>query len=271
MTTWPPGGGGDRTQRRPPRHNGLTAPHFVALLDVDPRLVGVLLEALRQEGIAAYAAPTPGTVGGYLDVRLPERPTDRMWVDGLRRLQARSVVTRELDALEGQPPADGAAGAAGAPDAATGPAGGTGDDAFDAIVAGFNAAPLPGPVPWPAAEDVPAVAQPPGPPPARVLRAPVAGPPPAPEPDYVDAILDEHFVPEPPPPLPRPSVVTFWAIVGIVGGLVLLVGASALGWQLDAVIEAIAAGGILVGFATLVWRMRDGDPDDDDPDDGAVV
>lgn len=29
--------------------------------------------------------------------------------------------------------------------------------------------------------------------------------------------------------------------------------------------------GILTGFVTLVWRLRPGDEEDDDPDNGAVV
>ena len=29
--------------------------------------------------------------------------------------------------------------------------------------------------------------------------------------------------------------------------------------------------GILAGFVTLIWRLRPGDEDDHDPDDGAVV
>ena len=29
--------------------------------------------------------------------------------------------------------------------------------------------------------------------------------------------------------------------------------------------------GILAGFVTLIWRLRPGDEDEDDPDNGAVV
>lgn len=29
--------------------------------------------------------------------------------------------------------------------------------------------------------------------------------------------------------------------------------------------------GILAGFVTLIWRLRPGDENDDDPDNGAVV
>jgi hypothetical protein len=251
----PPGGAGDRTNRPHPRDNGLAAEHFVALLDVDPRIAVPLLEALRRAGIAAYVAPTPGRVGGYLDVQLPERPTDRLWVDGSRRAQAGEVVRRELSGHSGEGPA-GPAGPAPA------------SDPFDEIVAGFHD---PWPVderPWPAAEDVVAE-EPPAPLPAsRVVRPPVIEPEDV-LPPHVEAYLDEHFVPEPPPPLPRPAVATSWALVGLLGGLALLIGSGLFHWQLDPIVQAAAGFGILGGFATLVWRMRD--TSDDDPDDGAVV
>jgi hypothetical protein len=256
----PAGGAGDRTNRPHPRGNGLPAEHFAALLDVDPRVAELLLEALRRAGIAAYVAPTPGSVGGYLDVHLPDRPTDRLWVDGARRVQAGEVVRQELASSS----TDVATPAASAEPTA---------DPFEQIVAGF-ADPWPtgsGEVPWPAAEDIPA--EPTGTvlPPSRIVRYPVV------ErrrddalPEAVENYLDEHFVPDPPPPLPRPSIATFWALVGLVGGLVVLVGSSILRWQLDLFIEAAALFGILGGFATLVWRMHDRS-DDDDQDDGAVV
>lgn len=246
MTTLPPGGG-DRTPRPRTRDNGLTAEHFVALRDVDPRLVGTLLETLRLAGIAAYAAPTPHRMGGYLDVRMPERPTDRLWVDGARRADASTLVEGELGSLN------------------------LDEDPFDAIIANFHAAPAVGEHPWPDAEDLPA-GEPPAPPApaARVLRSPVVLPPPEPLPGPMESVLDEHFVPEPPPPFPRPPIVTFWAIAGILGGLVMLFGAGFGGWQLDPVLQGVAGVGILGGFVTLIWRMRDVAGDDSD-DDGAVL
>jgi hypothetical protein len=273
MTAPPPGGAGDRTDRPHPRDNGLAAEHFVALLDVDPRIAVPLLDALRRAGIAAYVAPTPGTVGGYLDVRLPERPTDRLWVDGSRRAEAGHVVRSELDARVDEPVADGEE-----PRPDTTPAGDaapTPVDPFDEIVAGFHSTWTPGAdTPWPEAENLP-VDEPTAPPASRIVRfslerAPAEhlGPPP---PSPAEAYLDEHFVPEPPPPLPRPAVATFWALVGLVGGLLVLVLAGILQWQLDPVVQTAAGFGILGGFATLIWRMREAPDDDDDGDDGAVV
>jgi hypothetical protein len=257
----PPGGAGDRTNRPHPRDNGLAAQHFVALLDVDPRLAGPLLDVLGRAGIAAYVAPTPGRVGGYLDVRLPERPTDRLWVDGSRRAQAIEIVRTELAGHEhGDGPVAG-------PPSATPPT--PSSDPFDEIVAGFHEPWTPdGERPWPAAEDVTVEDVTTTLPPSRVVRPPVADPE-EPLPPHVEAYLDEHFVPGPPPPLPRPAVVTFWALVGLIGGLAVLICDGLFHWELDPIVQAGAAFGMLGGFATLVWRMRD--TDDDDPDDGAVV
>ena len=36
-------------------------------------------------------------------------------------------------------------------------------------------------------------------------------------------------------------------------------------------VELFGFTGILAGFVTLIWRLRPGDEDDDDPDNGAVV
>ena len=65
----------------PGRDNGFVARHYVPLADLDPRLADAMLEALRAEGIAAYVVPSTGQLGGYLEVHLPERPRDRLWVD----------------------------------------------------------------------------------------------------------------------------------------------------------------------------------------------
>jgi len=43
-------------------------------VDLEPQFADALLEALRAEGVAAYAAPAPGRRGPYMDVILPDRP-----------------------------------------------------------------------------------------------------------------------------------------------------------------------------------------------------
>jgi hypothetical protein len=275
MTAPPPGGAGDRTDRPHPRDNGLAADHFVALVDVDPRIAVPLLDALRRAGIAAYVAPTPGTVGGYLDVRLPERPTDRLWVDGTRRADAGDVVRSELDARVDGDPADGADQCADEATPDTGAAFEPTVDPFDEIVAGFhNPWAADDATPWPEAENLPVEEASTTLPPSRVVRFSierVSAQPDADAPTAADAYLDEHFVPEPPPPLPRPAIATFWALVGVIGGLTVLILAGILHWELDPVVQTAAGFGILGGFATLIWRMREAPGDDDDGDDGAVV
>ncbi|HUR75988.1 MAG TPA: hypothetical protein VMZ00_17020, partial [Sporichthya sp.] len=65
----------------PKRNNGLSAERWAPLVDLEPQFADALLEALREEGVAAYASPAPGVRGPYLDIQLPNTPTDRVWVD----------------------------------------------------------------------------------------------------------------------------------------------------------------------------------------------
>lgn len=85
-----------RAGRSGRRRNGLTAAAYAALVDIDPQLATTLLGALHRAGVAAYVEPVPGSVGGYLEVRLPDRPTDRLWCDHRQRELARTVVEHEL-------------------------------------------------------------------------------------------------------------------------------------------------------------------------------
>ena len=83
------------------------------------------------------------------------------------------------------------------------------------------------------------------------------------------SILDEHFVPGTPPPLPRLRRGTRWALAAILVGVVLIVGRAF--W--DTVPDAVFLGVLFVvgGFIGLVAMMREDRPSDSDPDDGAVV
>lgn len=80
----------------PGRSNGLPATRFAPLVDLEPQLADALLEALRDEGVAAYAEPSPGVKGPYGDVQLPDRPTDRVWVDAGARGLAREVLSARM-------------------------------------------------------------------------------------------------------------------------------------------------------------------------------
>jgi hypothetical protein len=83
------------------------------------------------------------------------------------------------------------------------------------------------------------------------------------------SVLDEHFVPPTPPPVPRLRVATRWALLSIVVGVALIVGKSFSDWFPDAVAFGVVA--IVGGFVGLVALMREDRPSDSDPDDGAVV
>lgn len=91
--------------------------------------------------------------------------------------------------------------------------------------------------------------------------------------DFVGAPLDldaeEHFVPPPPPPPPRLSAVTILALLLIGAGVLLLVVPPVLSGAVDGTTALLAVAAILAGFGTLIYRMKDGPPSDDD--DGAVV
>lgn len=73
------------------RDNGLDAPEFVALADVDPRIGEHLLDVLGVVGIAAYLAPSADLNPVVRATTLPARPTDRLWVDRERLDEARGL------------------------------------------------------------------------------------------------------------------------------------------------------------------------------------
>ena len=219
------------------RDNGLRCASYVAVTDVDPRIADALLRELRDSGIAAYAAPTPATSGGYMELRLPERPLDRVWVDESLAERARAIVARETDfdtawqqvltSLQSTPgpPMPAWPGEDPAAGASSGPAGESADVAADADVDDEDAA--------------------------------LVGSDPAEE---------DHFEPPPPPPLPRFRPVTLGALVLIALGMLVVI-THFDGGDLD-VLGYIAVFG---GFASLVWNMRQGPPTDSGWDDGAVV
>jgi hypothetical protein len=219
--------------RRGTRDNGLRCGSYAPVADVDPRVADALLSTLREEGIAAYAAPAPAATGGIMEPRLPDSPTDRVWVDDQQVARAKDLVSAHADE----------------PDI---------DAAWQQVLASLqstSSSPVP---PWPVSEDVdgPDVD-------TRLIR------PAGVDDDGDDEALagdDEHFVPPPPPPLPRLHRKTLAAIASIVLGLLIL--ATNFG---DGSFTVLAVLAILGGLASLVWRMRDGPPTDSGWDDGAVI
>src|SRR5207302_6394412 len=72
------------------RGNGLSADAYIAVADLDPGTADALLAALRDRGVAAYAATSPEPV--------PDVDTDRLYVDVAAVEQARALITVELAA-----------------------------------------------------------------------------------------------------------------------------------------------------------------------------
>lgn len=277
------------------RDNGIFADSYLPLADLDPRMANAALDALRDAGIAAYAKASPGIPGPYLDVHLPVRPSDRLFVDASVVSAARSVLAGLLPGEHGWVPVDESGESTQAPAELVGTTGSRGssepdlDQAWEQIVAGFEAATA-DPVPrWPAEEDVvpagdPVDEQDGGRRDGRVIRrvdvGDGSGPAHQEGSDGAGAELDAaepteadegHFVPPEPPPLPEVEPITRISWIGLLGGPALLLLATILGWQLTEAIVFVAVGAFVAGFATLVVRMKDRPPTDLGGDDGAVL
>lgn len=239
------------------RGNGLTANAYTPLADLTPQLADAMLAALREAGIAAYAVPAPGELGGYLDVRLPEEPTDRLYADASARAAAEEILESRLPELR----ADYAASR-------------DEDQIFAEIVASFDRPTVAGDeTPWPAEENIDESSddgpddpdedtEQPGDSTAELtMTARVVKP--ATDDD------DEHYIPPPPPPLPRPDAMTRIAWIALLGGPIYLVISVFLGWDVPSWAAFVAVAAFIGGFVALVLRMGDEPPDDDD--NGAVV
>jgi len=148
-------------------------------------------------------------------------------------------------------------------------AGGRSDDLDDAavdaawarIVADFDT-PADGDAPWPPTEDVTA---------GRTTRLRRATRPPSSE-SAPTAVEVDHFVPPPPPQLPRLDTLTRLGWAALVAGPVLLVLVVVFGRALPGWLPLLGVLTLVGGFALLVSRLRPRDSDDDsDHHDGAVV
>ncbi len=254
------------------RGNGLRAESYTPLADLDPQVADLMLELLRDRGIASYAVPYAGELGSYQDVKSSDRPKDRLWVDARETARAREVLDQLVDDDAGTDPPPGR-GAADSP--RTELEGIDEEEAWRQIVANFRTE-TDEPVPrWPAAEDVDTEDEDleerrRG----RLLRRvdrPIGIEPPSELEEVRDADEEEHFVPPPPPPLPKAEPVTKAAWIGVIGGPALLLITTFLGWQMGMLGFVLGVGAFVAGFVTLVARMKDRPSVDDGPDDGAVV
>jgi hypothetical protein len=277
--------------RRGRRDNGLSAAEYAAVGDVDPRVGEHLLDVLAGEGIAAYLLPATDLHPVTRTTTLPARPTDRLYADREHLGTAREYLAR-LRADESDDTAPPPAGPADSVEM---------DAAWARIVAAYDADiehPTP---PWPEAENISERALDDTDPDLghrlgldggdvdapdsvadrgdRVRNGPAKRSPD--EPTLLDALDtfgadlpagdDEGYTPPTPPPVPRPSAPVVLALLGIAGGLVLFFKPELMPVDADAAL-LVGFGALLAGVVTLIWRLRPGDEEDDEPDDdGAVV
>ncbi|PZG15252.1 hypothetical protein C1I95_20025 [Micromonospora craterilacus] len=276
--------------RRGRRDNGLDASEYAVAGDVDPRVGEHLLDVLAAGGIAAYLQPSADLNPVTRTTTVPPRPVDRLYVDRSHLSTARDYLSQLSDET-------GAGRADEEPDI---------DAEWARIVAGFHRSPGAGEHPWPAAEDVddqperggtatalrPGTDEPAGPTATDVRRLPYAadisgvsvggGPRDGDGPSLLDGLdtfgttlpddpdEDERYVPPPPPPLPRVSKYAVAGVLAVVFGFLLFLFPDLLPAD-RGLVTLLGFTGILAGFVTLVWRLRPGDAEDRDPDDGAVV
>ncbi|MFI6075419.1 DUF308 domain-containing protein [Actinoplanes sp. NPDC051343] len=272
--------------RRGRRDNGIDAADYAVAGDVDPRIGEHLLDVLGASGIAAYLQPTADLNPILRATTLPARPTDRLYVDRTQLQTAREFLHKatggELPTPPPPPPPADPTAAPAAPQAEV-------DAAWAEIIAGFHTAPDPtAATPWPAAESIEdGPAKPPPAPPRLQSAADFSGitlnrrRTDQPDPpslldglDELDGIEggedDERYVPPPPPPLPRISKYAVMGLLGVVVGFVLFLFPDLLPIDRDYV-TLLGFAAIVSGAVMLVWRLRSGDDEDDDFDDGAVV
>jgi hypothetical protein len=249
---------------------------------VDPRVGEHLLDVLAAGGIAAYLQPSADLNPVTRTTTVPSRPVDRLYVDRSYLTTARDYLTQLAEEIPAEPPRA-------EPDV---------DAEWARIVAAYDTAPT-GAAPWPAAEDVDD--EPSKPTPGAVGRAADEGATatdvrqlswaadvsgvslgraPHEEPSLLDGLdtfgadlpddPEEGYTPPPPPPLPRISKYAVAGVLAIVVGFVLFLKPSLLPVD-PSVVTLLGFTGILAGFVTLIWRLRPGDSDEYDPDDGARV
>jgi len=265
------------------RDNGLRARAYAAAGDVDPRVGEHLLDVLAADGIAAFLRPSSDLHPVTRSSTLPKRPTDRLYVDrdhvGTARDHLARLAREEGEAAEARTVASPVAGDDDATRADpqdddgsfSEPTSDEVDRAFAEIVAGFGRTARGEP-----RRHIERVEPEPRP------REPEPEPEPtAEQPSLLDALdtfggglpedEDARFVPPEPPPVPRPSLPTALAVLGVVGGLVVFLKPSLLPFLNESLAMFIGFTGLVTGFGTLVWRLRSGDDDDADPDDGARV
>jgi hypothetical protein len=231
------------------RDNGLDAPLWSPLRDVDPRVGEHLLDVLREAGIAAYLEPAADVSPYTRTVHLPSPPSDRLFVDRARTAEARGLVDTNADeharrqATVHRPLRHDL----------------DEDAEWRRIVAALEAEQHAAVEAGDADPTEVAPAPPPPPPPPPPAAAPA-------EPDPLD--VEEHYEPPPPPPLRAPSPASLYAVLLIAFGALLVIAPQVVGLGGD-VSLLLGVAGVAAGVAVLVSRMRERSVEDGD--DGAVV
>jgi hypothetical protein len=279
------------------RDNGLDASEYAAAADVDPRVGEHLLDVLAVAGIAAYLQPSSDLHPVTRTTTLPNRPTDRLFVDRRHLVEARDVIGRlDLGTGTGAPTSAQVSPAATAeePDPDRPTRRRRRDDldvdaAWQDILASWEAPAVDPTTPAtrPAGDPAPGSGEPvrpddttlsgEGPPPREERRgtfrdpAPITGLDVPFDPhEIVQDPDDEGYEPPAPPPVPRASRYTVLAVALVTLGILLFFRPALLPVH-ESVALVLGVCCILGGFGTLVWRLHDGLADDEDPDDGAVV
>jgi hypothetical protein len=232
-----------------PDSNGLLAPMYVPLTDVDQEVGRTLLTTLGRARIAAYLTGVPGVA---------DEARRRLFVAADERSDARTIVASVLRS------SGGAVAAAPAPEQPVrDPLDGVDTEtAFAELVADWHVDTLKAvreaerqlreeDAQWR----------------ARLVQQQPAG---------ADAggddlvwLDDDHYVPPPPPPLPRLSAPTIGAIALIALAIAVLAVGARLGFDSD-LRFLLGIGGILAAGYILVTRLRPR-TDEDEDDDGAVI
>ncbi len=256
------------------RDNGLPARDWVHVADVDPRVAAAALDALREAGVAAYTTPHAGRAGPYLDVQLPSRPTDRLYVESGARERAVVVLT-ELERASRQP--DDGRG----PDRAPTPRDPDVDTTFAEIVARLELDSASRPTATPdgsAGTEPPRTGSDATPrqPPARVLRDIgwddlLADGQSEESDDPADQDPEDRYVPPPPPPVPRGTPLRRFAWAAVLGAPLVVVACVLVDYRLDGWTGLLVVGAFIGGLTTLFATLGDRPTDEDEPDHGAVV
>ncbi|GLI00122.1 DUF308 domain-containing protein [Phytohabitans aurantiacus] len=282
--------------RRGRRDNGLDATEYAVAGDVDPRVGEHLLDVLAAGGIAAYLQPSADLNPVTRTTTVPPRPTDRLYVDRTHLAAARDYLSRltdeAADAKEPDVETEWARIVAGyhadvdtrtppwpaAEDVPSGRAPEVRPESTGGRLESQGSRPesADSEAGRPESADSEGLADA-----THITDISLTPARPRPEPSLLDGLDtfgahlpsdndDEGYTPPPPPPLPRISKYAVVGILAIIGGFLLFLFPNMA--PIDrGVATVLGFAAILSGFVTLVLRLRSGEDEEDDPDDGAVV